>query len=190
MFFGWPGSRHEQNANWIDTKIDESMFEIPGSASGRVFNIPKLNLIAGVKLQLPTGMKLCNKYLKGKRGKKIQRLFSLMPLRSIIDKELASVPNLAIDNMPLWPYLLLEAKSEAKGNGLGVLGSLICAEVLLNSMKDSRYSIYRDGEYHYDEVIQRLGKLGEHISTVVARNADKLEHRRFCMKLLLETLEL
>ena len=101
----------------------------------------------------------------------------------MLSKYIPADLGLTIDNLPLWPYVLVEAMSTAEGKHLGVLGSLICAEVIGRAIRQAPVSIY-DGQWRsVDEVLATLGTLGARLQAQRSANGGGPAPRRdFCMR--------
>jgi hypothetical protein len=135
-----------RKAAMFDTRISAPMSAISLGNDKLTFNIAQLNLLAGVKVGLPSGFDFVD-ILLGQRNhsvieglgvKKVKRLSNSAykgPVKSRLIK---------IEDVPLWPYLLHEAKDSENGAKLGPLGSILNAEVISDAIKRSEYSLYSD----------------------------------------------
>jgi hypothetical protein len=177
-FFGWPRApRPPQGAMAIDVRIASGMAQVPVPGHG-VVNIVRKNLEAGIAADLLP-------------GKRYAQRFGIEPLLNLGELEDLLPPGSGIDinNLPLWPYVLLEAMHPDNGHGrrLGPLGSAICAQVLADSIVNARPSIYESGFRPVDEVLKTLGALGERIQAVRQANAHLVARQRsFCMRHIID----
>src|SRR5262249_12639983 len=130
-FFGEPfEDNHMQDAMAIDPFVARGMSFIPDPQA--TIDIIKANLQAADRVHLPSG-KVDVEQLRGEpQGQQLQAAFGLAPLENlgVLSPYIPTEVGLTIDNLPLWPYVLVEAMASAEGRHLGVLGSLICAEVI------------------------------------------------------------
>lgn len=77
----------------------------------------------------------------------------LTPVSSLAQSSFAEVPGLSITNLPVWLYVLLEAQVQQQGNRLGAMASVINAQVLINSIKQSAVSIYNGDRYNVEQIV-------------------------------------
>lgn len=182
-FFGWPTRNgRTQNAMRIDPYITADMTGIPGMPD---VDIVMMNLTTAQRAGVPSGKSYLDAILKGPSGPAIQSAFELAapPDLGMFGRKLTS-GTISIDNLPLWPYVLVEAVHASEGRHLGTLGSLICAEVLANAIATAPISIYRDGPASVDLMLSSLGLLGALIQ-IVRRSANPvlpIAERTFCMR--------
>ena len=186
-FFHFAQLRPSQSALHIDTQITKSMAQIPMSNPNMPdpIDIIERNLTAGRDAGLPSGYA----YLKGVRsspkGAKIVQKFGLRALADFgkLESRLEPDHGLDIADLYLWPYLLLEAEQNRAGATLGVLGSLIVAEVLSSSIEGAQHTIYMDGRYEFEEVLRRMGDLGNKLAEIIDAHDTQTEdgYRRICM---------
>ncbi|MFT6434369.1 MAG: hypothetical protein ACJAVI_002418 [Candidatus Azotimanducaceae bacterium] len=159
VFFSEAGRMHSAP---LDTHITPAMGKIPNDLLP-TNNIAELNLAAGEATFPTTGAAMIDWLLAHPSGKAMQDQLGLTKLNSLKGASFEKVNSLTIDNLPLWPYILLEAEQSTSGNRLGVLGSLLNAEVLTRAIANADHSVYERG--HFDPVIakQSLGNVGEKI---------------------------
>ena len=139
-FFGEPFDNNRvQDAMAIDPFVAFGMSGIPDDKA-KTINIIKVNLQAADSAGLPSGRAYVDELLAGPKGAELQSTFGLAPLTDlgVLSQHIPASSGITIDNLPLWPYILLEAMSTAEGRHLGVLGSLICAEVIGGSIRKHR----------------------------------------------------
>lgn len=185
--FGWPVLENDvEDAMFIDPFVTGAMRQVPIPGGGTI-NIAEKNLRAAAGL--PSGKAYVEKLLAGPRGPALRAAFGLTPL-SHIDQLAEKLPadlGITIDNLPLWPYVLVEAAQAGRGEHLGMLGSLICAEVLANAIAGAQNSIYRDGWRSVDEVLSGLGDLGTALQELRRKHANAgFSNRTFCMRHVIE----
>ena len=183
-FFGEPFENNSvQDAMAIDPFVARGMSFIPDPKA--TINIIMANLKAADRVQLPPGKVYVEQLLAGPKGRDLQAAFGLAPLEDlgVLSQYIPADLGLTIDNLPLWPYVLVEAMSTAEGKRLGVLGSLICAEVIGRAIRQAPVSIY-DGEWRsVEEVLATLGTLGERLLEQRSGNGSGPAPRRdFCMR--------
>jgi hypothetical protein len=162
-FFGEPIRENGvQDAMAIDPFVVIPMTAIPDPT--QAIHIVRANLEAGQRVHLPAGKAYVMELLNGPHGQQLRDKFGLAPLAGLdvmLSQHLPAGSGITIDNLPLWPYVLLEAAlPPANGERLGVLGSLICAEVIGQAIRNARVTIYANGWPSVDEVLATLGPLG------------------------------
>ena len=194
-FFGWPGpadpeldfSARAQNASRIDHSIVTDMRAI-GGPGGEV-DIVCMNLNVGLAAGLPNGALYAERVLMGAHGAAIEAALALAPLRSLHRPDPFANAGLDIGDLPLWPYILVEAFQASEGAHLGVLGSMICAEVLANAIAAAPTSIH-DGRWpSVDEVLADIGPLGDALQEqrrAAAIPGSAFTGRTFCMRHLID----
>jgi hypothetical protein len=195
-FFGWPGiaesppttTNPAQNASRIDHVVAPAMREIH-TPNGPI-DIVRKNLDAGVTAALPTGTRYIDQLLSGNNGRAIQAALALAPLQDLSAAKKFRDAGLRVEDLPLWPYILVEAWHASRGQHLGVLGSMICAEALANAIAGAKPSIYRGRWPSTDEVLTGLRALGEALQDVrrsaAARSRPAFTDRTFCMRHLID----
>ncbi|HEY7638176.1 MAG TPA: peroxidase family protein [Steroidobacteraceae bacterium] len=193
-FFGWPGMREPpsptsvpaQLAARIDHIISDDMRKI--ATPHGVVDVVRKNLDAGAKLR--KGIRYTNDVLDSTNGRAIQSALALVPLQNLAAAPELARAEISLAELPLWPYLLVEAVHASDGVHLGVLGSMICAEVLANSIAKAPTTIYRGRWPSVDEVLTELGGLGEALQEVrrsaAAGSRTTFSDRTFCMRHLIE----
>lgn len=154
-----------QRANKIDALIVREMSNFPNS--GNNGGIALRNLRAGIAINLPSGVQYLNsikqKVLHASGGS-----IQLIELNDLRQTNLSDVNGLTIDVLPLWPYILLEAKRSAGGEKLGLLGSLICADVLCTSIRQSDISILDRYPHSLGSTLDTLGDIGKKVTDVIS----------------------
>jgi hypothetical protein len=187
--FGWPVLNNRvEDAMTIDPFITREMRQVP-IPTGATVNIAEMNLRAGIAAQLPPGKAYVEQLLAKPNGAKLAAAFGVRPLPDLgpLADKLPPSSGITIDNLPLWPYLLLEAVHASEGKHLGVVGSLICAEALANAVAGAQHSIYRGRWHSADEVLSWLSLLGDELQEqrrVFASAA--FTDRTFCMRHVIE----
>lgn len=124
-FFKLPGvAREPQSSQRIDTAIVSPLFELPEGRGA----LPRLNLLRGLRLGLPSGQDVAN----------AMEEFLLPKEALLLDDGLEpKVPESLLTATPLWFYILCEAASALgeKGRHLGPVGGRIVAEVLVGLLE-------------------------------------------------------
>lgn len=143
------GEERFSTAEPIDTYIAKDMGHIPlklDCKRAETFNIVKLNLEAGDRAGLRNGSEFVDAYLNSENGGKL-RYLGLTFVGNTEGSTLDQLPDIYPEELPLWPYLLLEAEKQKEGKELGVLGSLMVGQVLKQALINSRYSILEKEGY-------------------------------------------
>jgi hypothetical protein len=111
-----------QASRLIDTNFAEGLFRLPADLDPERRALPRLNLLRGFALGLPTGSAVAHRMRVRGLSKEELRVDDLPPKAR---RELLSAP-------PLWYYILCEAESRLGkgGHHLGPVGGRIVAEVL------------------------------------------------------------
>jgi len=186
-FFGWRNERDVQNAMRLNPWITSEFGSVTGHR-GEKINLALHNLQASRDV---SGHKYVKSILQSKAGPEIAQKFGLSPLTEL--GELGEVANVDLDisQLPLWPYILLESmQSGNRGLRLGVLGSLISAEVLRQSIEGSRHSIYGDMRYSIESVLGELGELGVVLGKIMTAGSGRVSAERpFSMRVIIEFLK-
>jgi len=105
---------------------------------------------AGFNVELPSGIQILNEIRKNKslalelkldKGNYIPIDYTNVEYKPYLD-----AVNQDENKIPLWLYILLEAKTQATryNDGLGKLGSVIVAEVILQVIKQSENTIFEN----------------------------------------------
>lgn len=205
-FFGWPVPNNAvQDAMAIGPSVTSAMTKVPVRHRGVTVNIVEANLRAGDAAGLNSGHAHVRQILRDPHGRRNREKFHLEPLEKLSSELQSRLPDgsgITIENLPLWPYILLEADVTSGGRRLGMLGSLLCAETLSNAILSARYSIYSDGRPEsVDRVLARMGEFGERIQSTQAANARHIEaaqlsrsipsvpQRSLCMRHLVELID-
>ena len=187
--FGWPLLNNRvEDAMTIDPFITKEMRQVP-LPNGGTINIAEMNLRAGIAAQLPSGKTYVEQLLAGNNGAKLAAAFGVSPMPTLgpLADKLPPASGITIDNLPLWPYLLVEAAHASEGKHLGVVGSLICAEALANAIAGAQHSIYRGCWHSVDEVLSWLGPLGDELQEQRRLFANPaFTDRTFCMRHVIE----
>lgn len=136
---------NDNHALKIDTNISEGMGLINNSS--HVFptaNIVERNLNASCDSSLISGFEM---YLKLATEINRQNMSEDLPLEFVCSLSNSNISGLGVTSksLTLWPYILLEAEKTQKGNKLGVMGSILVAEVLRKAIQSSQFSMYENG---------------------------------------------
>lgn len=186
-FFGWQNEHDVQNAMRFNPWIASDFAAVTGH-QGEKINLALHNLEASRSL---FGHQYVNDLLGSASGPEIARQFGLSALSSL--GELAEVANVDLDikKLPLWLYILLESmEQENRGLCLGVLGSLISAEVLRQAIDAAEHSIYDDRPYHIESVLHELGELGNILQKIMSADNERVsKDRPFSMRVIIEFLK-
>ncbi len=192
-FFGWPKAERDplvdaQEGGRIDPFITAAMGRIPGNSGAPFVDIVAINLQVAADIQMPLGTQYVRQILERANGPAIQQALALgtVPTMQYFPGPALVDAAVAVDDLPLWPYILLEAMHASLGRHLGVLGSMICAEVIRNAIVAAPDSIYQQGWRSIDEVLASLGPLGERLQAERGKRARAdFTTRTFCMRHLI-----
>ena len=168
----------QQHSGRFDTKITSPMTNIPAFHAPNIAqHIAAKNLSAGQQAHLPTGTEMAHKLAAS--YPEIAQKLNLQVLDSLAGASFDGVPGLNIQELPLWPYLLLEAQQKSHGTCLGPLGSILNADVLKWSIQEAEFSVYTDGLYNFPTLMEILGPLGRDLinetGEEIAANRPKLD---------------
>ena len=135
-----------QEANRIDRRIDYSMHQVP--FIDQAIDIRKINIEANLKANIATGLQVYKELNNEKVYSEISKL---------LKKEAKTYETLHFQKhtLPLWPYVLYEAElmNDTEGIlGLGLIGSILVAEVLMQSINNTKIEL----EYEKPAVIQQF----------------------------------
>lgn len=164
----------------IDTLITPLMGEVPQQLDP-VVHIAMANLKAGRDANLSLGLDFAKK-VKDEYESKVGTNFVQL-LNSSSDSRVEAV---AIDELPLWPYILLEAqKKPQEGKKLGGLGSLLNAQVLRTAMCLADFSIFEPAThkmkekdlftYEYKKVLDRMGGWGHTLYSATSNGSSSIQ---------------
>jgi len=146
-------------ANKIDDSIVNPMKKIPNQ---RDHSIIKMNLKIGKEKKLPSGIQVLkyirNNYKESAIALKLDRN-NYKEIEYVKFPEYSKITSL--ENIPLWLYILLEAKNHGVNDRLGKLGSTIVAEVIFKSILQAKTSVLKERELYYptDKTIERLNSM-------------------------------
>ncbi len=186
FFFGLTGDRDVQVANRIDSRIAEVMTKITSTTSD--VDITLTNLNAGWRAGLQNGVDFTNSILGRRAGSFYADELNLQTLDSLSGSNIDDIEGLDVTNLPLWPYLLLEAEHKFTRTGvesLGVLGSLIVADVLHTAIANSdiSYFTYRNPA----ALFESFGEFGKLLEEEIEKRFDS-DTRPLCMRDVLSVL--
>lgn len=147
------GNRQGQKLNLaerITTKL--ARFTMPTERYERQFSLAAMDLFRTGIHSLPTGQAVA-RAISGSDDRVLEpeQIANLLPqsLKSVFSKE-----------TPLWFYLLAEAEIEEQGYTFGEIGSRIMAEVFVELIKLSEYSILQDGFLPNRDWSDAFGRFG------------------------------
>ena len=153
----------------MDTHISRPMENIPQKIKDSTLRITVRNISAGIKANLPSGQAVIKK-IWSQHNKTILIELGLKEVakemtEKNMKKVLGKIDGLKISNLPLWPYILLESQllgvrdTTKGGKHLGPLGSILNAECIRRSIRQSQFSVFTGEGYNFEkDVVPRLGK--------------------------------
>ncbi len=144
-----------QRAMRIDAAITADMSSV-NDAGGAPQDVVRRNLEAGADLR--PGLEYVAALLQGVDG--LPRIDPRLHLRRLGNDRTFAL-GLPVRDLPLLPYILLEAELNETGHRLGTLGSLIVAETLQNAIRLATPSVFRHGVYRPELVKRRLDSAGQ-----------------------------
>lgn len=186
QFFSLDG--HAQQSDAIDTVIVLDMGAVPPlDDNSPTVNIIKANIAAGWSAKLLPGHSLFMRLVQGWDGlKQPPDEVGLTPIASSRMHAFGT----KLTDLPLWPYILLESEVHHRGRHLGVLGSLIVAESVRNSVESASPSVFDKGVFELEPVLESMGKVGKLIAGIAQDNRPtRYPERRVAMAHILKLLE-
>jgi len=136
-------------ASQLNPHIVKSMTDI----GPRHLNIIRLNVMAGVNKNLPSGQALARSLLK--RGAGDLQLKDKLELHTKSNERLKIIleKNKLWENTPLFLFMLIEAEGPGSaGSGLGPLGSILLCEAVRNALEF-------DSQKHYQERLREFNSI-------------------------------
>lgn len=138
------------NALKVDTHISTGMSNV------NEVNVIERNIEAGESMSLKSGYEIYNRIKIANPEVNLKEVFGLELVSDFEKSAFQSITNIPPSQLPLWPYLLLEAEKtpheetgENKGKGigekLGILGSILVADVLKKAVVNAPISIFEKG---------------------------------------------
>ncbi len=174
-FFGSYAQKTEQ----LDSHIAEQMARINLGVGSQTVDVPFLNLLAAKISGLESGVGLLKKILSQSNAEELKLRFDIGFLESFDTASFAKLirkNKLKVKRIPLWPYLLHEAKIKSFGMKLGPLGSMLNAEVLSTAIRTSSTSIYtRYNGFDSVEGYKGMGELSDKL-LLMKENNEAGEH--------------
>jgi hypothetical protein len=173
LFFG----ANSQCALRIDMGITDKMRKVNFPIdSHSLIDVLYRNLKAGEFTSLPGGHEFCN-YLNWYNVKNEDfSEFKGLKLNHYNERLSALNDIVPINQLPLWPYLLVEAEITSElGENLGVLGSILVADVLKQSIQQSTPSVISPDGYDYKSAVDSMGSWGTKIKEIQGVEKLKME---------------
>jgi hypothetical protein len=165
----------------LDTHITEHMQSAPGVRSHGTVNVVMKNLEATCKVIPTSGHDWVTKFLEQQNSQDIKKELGLTHCTSMGRASFASLESkqFSIQTLPLWLYILLEAQQETNSNKLGVLGSMLNAEVLFQSIQNSEFTLFINGTYEFQKAVESLGPIKDKLfvkrdSSYRAKNKESI----------------
>lgn len=151
--------KHGENTSFlVDPVITTTMENVPNcEPATQEINIASQNLMAGAILG--SGHDLVQSLLAQPNGLTMASDLALSPLQDL-GPPFKGLDGMTIQELPLWPYILLEASQVSRGFRLGPLGSIICAETFRWMIESSSISIYKKGQFNSADVMRAMGEWG------------------------------
>lgn len=164
----------------IDTNISFGMTQVNSANPNQEdINVVKRNLQAGFNHDLPSGIHFCQELIAHNSASTLKDLgFRQLTNEDLHASSIGEVKGLAVEALPLWLYVLLEASCQHDGDKLGTLGSILVSEVLMNTMHQSQISIYQKPAIYAEKAMQRLDKI-KHVIDVDSSESIMLQIHKF-----------
>ena len=134
-FFFKLSTRRPQQSRLIDTNLAPGLLKLPAGVDPQRRPLPRLNLLRGVALGLPSGSDVACAM-----GVKPLSQDELKPGK----RPLTGAARAVLRAPPLWYYVLCEAASRSGGTHLGPVGATIVAEVLVGLLDADPSSYLRE----------------------------------------------
>ncbi len=153
----------------IDTNISFGMSQVnSANPTQDDINVVMRNLQAGFNHDLPKGTEFCATLVEQNTKETLEQLdFRLLTNEHLRNSSMGEVDGLTIESLPLWLYVLLEASSQHDGDKLGVLGSILVSEVVMNAIHQSEISIYQQPAVYSEKAMEKLAKI-KHVINIDA----------------------
>ena len=178
MFFN--GGEAHNKALMVNTAVVSAMTSVPSlpgcavnPAAVKSYNVAELNLLAGEQANVTTGVEWV-KQLQHEFGN--NNSFHQLDVVAVEDYGSGrfsgeAFNGLPVADLPLWPYLLLEA--EQSSSVLGPLGSLLNAEVLMRAISSSEVTVVTQKRYSFEHALRLIG---EPFSSELCLMIAKVQH--------------
>ncbi|TRY29810.1 peroxidase family protein [Aliiglaciecola sp. M165] len=167
-----PAEENPNKAASIDTAITKQMANLDLIYAKR--DIVSLNINAAYEIGLPDGEEFID-FLTEEYGEKVVEGFlGITRLNDLSDAAFEDVEGVTPQNLPLWLYILLEAKQREGGEKLGPLGSALNAEVLVEAMQQATFSVYTHNKFQFADAIKKLGPKLEEIKFIKERKINMI----------------
>ena len=154
-------------AEKIDARL--ASLTMPGTSYERHLSLAARDLFRNKTNLLPSGQAVAE-VIHGTKS----RVLKPDQIRNLLPRDLGFTFD---RETPLWFYLLAEAEIEERGETFGEVGSRIMAEVFVELIKLSEYSILLDGFRPREEWSDALGRFGmpDVIQFVTDRKAEEID---------------
>ncbi len=154
--FGYPDKKRQpDHAKLINRHIECSMGKIPNHLENHN-NIININLRANLDKKIFPASKIEKKIFKlyrsiGNSDIHAKNIILDIPTNKKIQTAVKTYKKTYKSDLPLWPYILLEAekRSPDKSKGLGIVGSTIVCEVIFESI-----NLYKNKFLNDDDIIK------------------------------------
>ncbi len=156
----------------IDTRISKIMTDIPGDDGHSIaINIAVRNIKSELAAGLPSGLELA-KTVRSALPPEIKKFFRLLDDEHM-KQATFNKQGLQVDDLTIWLYMLLESQVLNVPHKLGIVASSINTHVLKQSIEKAHLSVYNQGEYDFDRVVEELGDWGQTLKSFAAHNKTK-----------------
>ncbi|MEP0355295.1 peroxidase family protein [Paraglaciecola sp.] len=157
-----------QPAFAIDTNLSIYMNHLSSNYSAD--NIVSLNIDAAELFDLPSGFSIYEHMSMQNDWEELKTKIGIQPIETIDNTSFEGISGLTHKNLPLWPYVLLEAETQTGGSKLGPLGSLINATTIRKSIAGATVTVFDNEQYNFQSALKKLGKLAERFNTTDSLN--------------------
>ncbi|MCJ8269219.1 MAG: hypothetical protein MJK04_07420 [Psychrosphaera sp.] len=156
----------------IDTRISTIMTDIPGDDGHSIaINIAVRNIKSELAAGLPSGLALAKTVRNALPGT-IKKSFCLLNENHMTEATF-NKQGLQVKDLTIWLYMLLESQIINMPHKLGIVASSIDTHVLKQSIENAQLSIYNQGKYDFDRVVEELGNWGQTLKSFAIHNKTK-----------------
>ena len=166
----------------IDTDIIDILRNVPNLADKKskdTIDVILFNLIASQSINPAEGGDFIDKLLTSgvPHINDTLNFCEINKLNDLVGATFDGINGLTIDNLTLWPYVLLEAEQQG-GINLGPLGSFLNGRVLFSAINHSQFSVIKHDRYDFEQAMDMLNpdlstQLMETMESISTINTDE-----------------